>query len=139
MKHVYLLSAGCFILVLPTRVAYKSIHGCWIAPHTARCCHIIIVDDLEFIDKAKLSLMCYHIRRPFLIEPTSRNNDTYASTSVVTVLAFRRQFGPATGFLVASLINLFLHPQTEGNRRSPLKVSPVSYHMGDGGGTAECY
>ncbi len=67
------------------------------------------------------------------IEPTSRNNDTYASTSVVTVLAFRHHISPATGFDEASLISLFLHPQTESNRRSPLRVSPSPYHMGDGG------
>ncbi len=34
---------------------------------------------------------------------------------------------------MASLINLFLRSQTESNRRSPLKVSPSTYHMGDGG------
>lgn len=67
------------------------------------------------------------------IEPTSRNNDTYASTSVVAVLAVRQRVSPTTGFSVASLIVLFLRPQTGGNRRSPLRVSPRSYHMGDGG------
>jgi hypothetical protein len=67
------------------------------------------------------------------IEPTSRNNDTYASTSVVTVLAFRQFFCPVTGVRTASLINLFLRSQTESNRRSPLRVSSSTYHMGDGG------
>ena len=50
------------------------------------------------------------------IEPTSRNNDTYASTSVVTVLAVRRHLGPVTGFDTASPIILFLPLQTAGEK-----------------------
>jgi hypothetical protein len=61
------------ILPLPGRIshpsttiymaAYKSIHGCWITPHTARHCLIAIFSDVGFTDKAEFSLMCYHIRR----------------------------------------------------------------------------
>ncbi len=67
------------------------------------------------------------------VEPASRNIDTYASTSIVAVFLVRRHVSPATGLFAASLIDLFLRPQTGGNRRSPLRVSPSTYHMGDGG------
>ncbi len=42
--------------------AYKSIHGCWIAPHTTRHC-LIAIHDLGFTDKAGFSLACCHARR----------------------------------------------------------------------------
>ncbi len=57
------------ILVLPNMAAYKSIHGCWITPHTARYCLIALKDipnsNLGFTDKAGFSLLCYHKRRLF--------------------------------------------------------------------------
>jgi hypothetical protein len=51
------------ILVLPVLAAYKSIHGCWITPHTARHCPIAIKSDLGFTDQAGFSLVCCHTRR----------------------------------------------------------------------------
>ncbi len=45
------------------QAAYKSIHGCWIAPHTARHCLIACFSDLGFTDKAEFSLVCCHTRR----------------------------------------------------------------------------
>ena len=46
------------------------------------------------------------------VEPTSKDNGTYASTSVVDILAIRCSFGLSTGFRAASLVVLFLLPQT---------------------------
>lgn len=43
-----------------------------------------------------------------LIEPTSKGNATEASTSVVSLLEFRRHFSQRTGFFEANLIHLFL-------------------------------
>jgi len=45
------------------KAAYKSIHGCWITPHTARHCLIASLSDLGFTDKAGFSLVCCHTRR----------------------------------------------------------------------------
>lgn len=67
------------------------------------------------------------------IEPTSKNIATQASTNIVDILALRIFFGLSTGFRSASLIGLFHSPQAEDVRRSPLKVRPLPYHMGDGG------
>ena len=67
------------------------------------------------------------------VEPTSRNIGTQASTSVVDILLFRVFFRLSTGIRSASLIGLFHGPQAEDFRRSPLRVSPLPYHMGDGG------
>ena len=41
-----------------------------------------------------------------LIEPTSRDIATQASTRVVDILVFRYALGLSTGFVIASLINL---------------------------------
>ena len=63
-----------------------------------------LIDRLGFPDKAKFSLMCHHTRRLLLIEPTSRDIDTQASTRVVDILVFRYSLGLPTGFVKASLI-----------------------------------
>lgn len=78
MRNIFLpgSQAGFRILVLPLfMAAYKSIHGCWIAPHTARHC-LTAISGLGFTDKAGFSLMRYHIRRLMKIEPTSKDIGT---------------------------------------------------------------
>ena len=46
------------------------------------------------------------------VEPTSKDNGTYASTSVVDILAIRCALCLSTGVRSASLVILFLLPQT---------------------------
>ena len=142
MRNIYLPDSkvGFRILVLPNYLAaYKSIHGCWITPHTARHC-LIAICDLGFTDRAGFSLMCYHIRRLFTNRThvqRYRHLSFYECSRYIVVSLIHL---PIDRRPVASLVGLFLHPQTVESGVAHLEVSPLPYHMGDGGrNRLDCY
>lgn len=128
MQNVNLHHSRSCILVLPILAAYKSIHGCWITPHTARYCLIARVSNsnLGFTDKAGFSLLCYHKRRLF----TNRTHvQRYRHSGFYTCswyIIIRLLFSLPTGFQVASLIHFNAHPQTVDDRIAHYKLRPYN-------------
>ena len=73
------------------------------------------------------------------VEPTSRNIATKASTSVVDIFAIRWLLCLSTGVGAASLIGLFLYPQTEASGVAHLEWVPYPTTWAMEGGTAMQY